>query len=49
MVSRSDGPVLINTIMTYLTKEEEVALDNKETIEAKGRDVLNQSLALNEF
>ena len=33
MVSRSDGPVVINTIMTYLTKAEEVALDKKETIE----------------
>ena len=33
MVSRFDGPVSIHTIMTYLTKEEEVKLDNKETIE----------------
>lgn len=33
MVSRFDGPTSIHTIMTYLTKEEEVALDNKETIE----------------
>lgn len=33
MVSRFDGPVSIHTIMTYLTKEEEIALDNKETIE----------------
>lgn len=33
MVSRFDGPASIHTIMTYLTKEEEVKLDNKETIE----------------
>lgn len=32
MVSRFDGPISIHTIMTYLTKDEEVDIDNKKTI-----------------
>jgi len=33
MVSRFDGVVPIHTIMTYITEDEERALDNKESIE----------------
>lgn len=33
MVSRFDGPCVIQTIMTYITEEEEKQLDNKKIIE----------------